>query len=81
MKNKKSQGDPQWHLVAPIFQKKKIIFFFNYFLFLIKRKLKDNIIFSEVLTAKIDKEGKLTAIENLKIQLERFLSSRTYQIA
>jgi hypothetical protein len=61
-------------------KKKKKSFFFNYFLFLIKRKLKDNIIFSKVLTAKIDRDGKLTAIESLEIQLERFLSSRTYQI-
>jgi hypothetical protein len=43
--------------------------------------LKDNFIFSKVLRTKIDGEGKLTAIESLEIQLERFLSLRTYQIA
>jgi hypothetical protein len=40
--------------------------------------LKGNFVFLGVLTAKIDVRGKLAAIKSLRIQIERFQSSREY---
>jgi hypothetical protein len=40
--------------------------------------LKGNFVFLGVLTAKIDVRDKLAAIKSLRIQIERFQSSREY---